>query len=96
MYGSYKSTSDSSSDNNPFYFNSFLVDPTLSMETSSTKHSELEDFKTRYTCDQRVASFMRHLNLSRTSDEGDVIMESFSEVERTNMIAPTGSPRTFF
>lgn len=35
-----------------------------------------------------MASFWRNINLSRTSDEGDVIQKNFSKEENANMTTP--------
>lgn len=78
---------DSRTDSDSLSSWSFLENMNLTKEANSKKCSEVENFETQYTCDKKVTSFRRYLNISGTSDDGGIILESCSKVDRGNMIS---------
>lgn len=66
-------------------FCSLLGNTKKSMAANNRMYMSVEEFNTHYTCEKRVASFRRHINLPRTGDESDVILEACSKDEKANM-----------
>lgn len=43
--------------------------------SNDVKYTSVEDFRTQYTCEEMVASFQQHINLSCSDDEDNVTMK---------------------
>lgn len=66
------------------------------MVSYNPEHKGIENFETHYISEERTTFFRRHVNLSSSSDEPEVIQEVRSMTKRANMEALSDSPSPYF
>lgn len=75
MFDSYDNNFDSSSNSETILSYSFLGQAKSVIVVSSSKRLGVEDIKTWYTTEEKVASFRKSINLFGSDEEEDVILE---------------------
>lgn len=57
------------------------------MTTNNIKYNSIEDFRTLYTGEEKLAFFRRHISLFSSGNKDDVALEVCVEEERVNIVS---------
>lgn len=90
-FNSSDSDSTNGSNSDSFFPYAFLGNTKLLVVGNYPKYTSVEDFGTRYSCEERVTSFQQYIILFG-SNEDNVILEICYEEEHVNMVAPLHGP----